>query len=464
MSLRSAALRASTALFTVATFGCSSASFDVAGGGDDTGAPPTDSADLDTSPSPDVGSDVIGSDGGSDSGTDGGSSDGGIDTNPILDASPDAIPIEAGTDAISPCSVLAAAAPDLYVDATSKKPSNGTSDCPFHTIREATELSWILLSTRTIHVVGGTSASVVAYNETGVVVVRNNIALVGPGVAARITGGGSCPVGSGNCIVEIEPGGAVDGFAVLPPTGFSGNAIVLNNGIVVAPAKIKNVQITGAPAGQGALVVKGASDIGPGMNLSTNGANGINVIGSGNVHIIGSSSGDNLFNTNANNGISIDVGATATLTIDAATTSGNSANGVRIANGSKHVISKLIANGNVNQGVVVYSGGSLAMHGSTLTGNKMGLVFIQSSSSTLDIGTSPDAGNNVFGGATAKNTLAGVCVSILHGMTFNGDSFTNCTPVSIFNAPCDGLTTYNDVVYSSSTGATASVSACAVGP
>ena len=65
----------------------------------------------------------------------------------------------------------------------------------------------------------------------------------------------------------------------------------------------------------------------------------------GNVHIIGSSSGDNLFNGNANYGINIDVGATATLTIDAATTSGNGFNGVRTANGSKHVINKLKSEG-----------------------------------------------------------------------------------------------------------------------
>ena len=70
-----------------------------------------------------------------------------------------------GADAAVVCGTLSATATDVYVDKSSAMPSVGTLACPFHTIKEGTDLAAV--AGRTIHVKGGSGSTAVTYTETG---------------------------------------------------------------------------------------------------------------------------------------------------------------------------------------------------------------------------------------------------------------------------------------------------------
>lgn len=370
-----------------------------------------------------------------------------------------------------PCT-LGASPIDVWVDGTSTKPSKGSIDCPFHTIREATVLPAPLVGSprRTIHVQGGTATGVaISYNESAAIEVKAGVTLLGAGPKlTRIQNGGACPTG-GTCVVLVDADAVFEGFTVSASTG--GSAVVTNVGL---PAPIvRDALATGASGGplggNFGLSVLGSAELGPGISVSNNTGIGVRAGGSGTLHV--ASGGENHFDANPGSGIAID--GLVTLVFDQGTASGDGV-GIRLANvgAVAHRIVGLTASGNASVGVVVIGGASLTLRGSTFTKNRVGLSFTQSSINGLDLGkgssggSAADPGGNVFGGVTSANTVAGVCVDLQRAAPAVGNAWSSCAPKQVTATTCDlaaGLA-YADVYLRLAAGASLDLGSCAAGP
>ncbi len=357
---------------------------------------------------------------------------------------------------------------DLYVDKASTLPSVGNAACPFHTVREATELAWTGTGTRTVRVKAAT------YTESGIVRVRARVALVGEGPSTtKLTGGSATsycsgpPVGSSTpCMVYVEAGASVDGFTVqFTASTTAGDGLVLGNEAGSAPI-VKNVTTTGAP--RMGIFTLGAAELGPNLHADKNGGSGVSSTGASvRVHVIGTT---NSFDGNA---FGFGVLGAAYLDFEGGSASNNSVHGLALSGptgSQKHNVKSLIAKGNAYVGVSVSSQASLTLRDSVVLKNGDGLRFYYGSTNKLDIGTATSAGNNVFNAPTSDANLhVGVCLSSAPGaglQAANGNKWTACPVVQTAIAACDGTGPARDAAYAPTTAGPSPLvtTGCTVGP
>jgi hypothetical protein len=382
---------------------------------------------------------------------------GAVEVAPPPDARDDSVvPSEGGPS----CVAATASSTDIYVDKSSLAAvANGSIDCPFRTILDALAfIGPVPLSKRTVHVKGGLVASPAIYNETAVVVVHPNVNLLGESpLTTRIAPpGGPCTGVSGNCMVVVQAGGILDGFTV--NANGPRNAIATTTG--AAPAVVRNTIATGATGdGNYGILVTGDAEIGPGINVVSNAKGGLLAWGTGTVHVVaGAGAATDHFDLNGQAGIEMTGGAV--LHFDGGICNNNVA-GVRFTGttAAMHVVKGLTAQNNTGVGVGVAAGNGVTIRHSTLLRNRFGLTFAYNSSGStvLDLGTSADAGNNVFGGATVAdhNVNAGVCVEGARG-TGATPAQTNrwsiLVPVQQPVGACDGGPAYADIWYHTGSG------------
>jgi hypothetical protein len=238
--------------------------------------------------------------------------------------------------------------------------------------------------------------------------------------------------------------------------------------------------VTASGAHGNGLLALGGAELGPNFSANGNGNGSSGGAGvespqnaSGVLHVIGKA---NAFDDNKGNGI--DMNGAAVLNFEGGEANRNF-QGLRLAGPSAgglsgHSIVALTAHGNIGPGgVVLYSGQTVKMRSSTLTGNSgVGLYYDYINGSTLDIGTAASPGANVFGGATAsdRNTVAGLrlCgVTMADQQPAAGDSWSACAPSQTF-VDCKATATgYSDILYGpmlASSGVPVNVTACTVGP
>jgi hypothetical protein len=322
------------------------------------------------------------------------------------------------------CGALAATAVDVYVDKASAKPSVGTTECPFHTIKEATDLAAV--SGRTIHVKGGTAATPANYAETGLVAVKNGVTLEGDGLATtKITNAAACAGGS-MCAVEVQNGGTIDGFTI---TG-TGNGIV--TGATDGIATVKNVLVTGAQDG---ILALGVAKLTGGVQLNGNMLNGLHAKASAARTVTISGTG-NEFDTNKGKGIFVE--GSSKLDATGGEAKNNEGGGIYItatvAAATPHLITGMTVTGNgtsaaAADGINVASTSSLKLRDSVMQSNTHhGVSFAYSTTNTLDIGA---GGNNTFSSMSdaKKNGAAGLCLNdsgATGSVNGNGNKWGDC--------------------------------------
>jgi len=354
------------------------------------------------------------------------------------------------------CGALSATATDVYVDKASTKPSVGTVDCPFKTIKEATDLAAV--SGRKIHVKGGGS-SLATYTESGSLRVKGGVTLVGDGTAStKIVAAGGC--GDGDCAVEVAAGGTVDGFAI----SSTGNGVVTLDG--GTDASVKNVLVT---AGGDGVLVLGPAALTGNVQANKNGKSGLHGKGSKTIKVTGTG---NEFNENEVNGIELE--GNARLQLTGGTANSNKSHGVHLKSTTpmsaegRHSISGLTASSNgrssagtviaTSNGVVLASTGSLTLRNTKmLTNSHHGLVVLIAAN-TIDIG----AGSNTFGvAATAtRNAHAGICLentAAAASIPASGNFWSTCPLVgaptqTAITESCSAYATQVDIAYKKAMG------------
>jgi hypothetical protein len=351
------------------------------------------------------------------------------------------------------CGTLAATAVDVFVDKASAKPSVGTTECPFHTVKEATDLAAV--SGRTIHVKGGTSAAPANYAETGALVVKTGVILEGDGLATtKITNAAACTGGS-NCAVEVQNGGTLDGFTI---TG-TGNGVVTGAGD--GAVTVRNVAVTGAQDG---ILALGMLNVTGEVQLNNNTLNGLHANATTGFRTVKITGTGNEFNSNMGSGILVE-GQTK---LDA--TGGNANNNkgggifllstVTVAN--QHLVTGFTIKSNgagaaaAGDGIRVAGTSSLKLRNTVLQANgHHGLAFTYSVSNALDIGPT---GGNSFSSATAaqKNGAAGICLQnsgATGSQDGNGNKWAACgviapvVPQTAITVECAAHTTQVEIAY-----------------
>ncbi len=446
-----------------------SGSFDVAAVPDDGGVDASDDATSDSSAATDTSTTDTGTGSPTDSAPqDGTSSDGiALDTRVV----------ESGTGVCPPANPA-----ELWVDQSSKT-GNGSSDCPFTTIRAAlTYAATLPVSQRTVRVRGaGAGGGLVKYVETGPVFIRNQMRLLGDGVEkVVITGGGACGTAV-NCVVAIEGGGILEG--VLVDGGGMRHAIVGGAMIDGSPPTIRNTSATGSVGENmaGILVTSGAN-LGPNVQSYSN---RVGVFGFGQDRLSVTGVG-NAFDRNAEHGILL-VGA-APMTFEGGSASENGINGIRIAppaaSSPVYYIGGLVAKKNLDAGVRVTSPtATLKIRSSVLLDNRIGLVFQYGANNVLDIGSTPSAGMNTFGvgGVGGNNNVrGGICLMGVRGPIEGlGNKWSSCGVLPIGGTgpssgqvygmtACDVIDNFRDIYWETSNTAITSnpvnTGTCTVGP
>ncbi len=455
---------------------------------DDTGTI-DDTSGFDTTPAPDTGRPDMGVD------SSVADADGGGDTT-TADATADATDVssadgsDAGSDAAEgggsdaadsgdaadvACAPLASGATDVYVDKSSTRASVGTTECPFHTILEASTLAAPATGSRAIHVKGGTGTTKVDYTETASIVVKNNVSLLGDGLAiTRILGGGACAEGTGNCTVLVLGGGSCDGFTV------GGSGMTTS---ATGKATVKNTLVT-ASSGDGIRAL-GNADFGPNIQSNVNAGNGLTISGSAKVHVIAGTGAINQFDSNTLDGIKIG-GTDSVLTFDGGSASSNHGDGLDTSNvpsaltTSAHTVTALVAklNGfdgttaNGHSGIVVGASAGLKLRTSVVLKNGgIGVFWTHSTAGTslLDIGSVTGFGGNSFGGPTTadQNAKAGICMVTPPSPTAaDGNKWSVCPPTqNEISSECNGTFTYADIAYKkAATTPVITTTSCTVGP
>ncbi|MBI2388782.1 MAG: DUF1565 domain-containing protein [Deltaproteobacteria bacterium] len=391
------------------------------------------------------------------------------DSVPIGDSAPtvdEGVPGESGTvDANAPCSVLAPAATVIYVDARNAREPVGTADCPFKSIREA--LSYVAgqpSAKRTIKVAGGTATAPLVYNETAGLVVKAATSIVGDGAErVTVTGGGACL--TAQCVFLMEGGSTIEGVTInggariglaMIPVAFSA---VTARRMVVTDSKgtgLSGVVVNG----------KGTVDLGPEFRSTRHTVAGLYVDEIFSVRVIAGGTIPNAFNENGG-GIVLSRGF---LNFEAGEVRGNAANGIAILSNVKSTISNLVAKDNGAAGVLVEGSASLKMRSSMLVKNRVGLVF-RYGTNELDLGTATDFGKNIFGGPSASNNKAAICLP--HARTEKspavGNKWLVCGPtfLPLATETCETLSGYQDIRYAPSVdgaGIPFDATGCDVGP
>lgn len=351
------------------------------------------------------------------------------------------------------CGTLAASAVDVYVDKGSSKPSVGTTDCPFHSIKEATDLAAV--SGRTIHVKGGTAAAPANYAETGAVVVKTGVILEGDGLTTtKITNAAACTGGS-NCAVEVQNGATLDGFTV---TG-TGNGIVTGAGD--GAATLRNLAVTGAQDG---ILALGMLNITGAVQANNNALAGLHANATTGFRTVKITGTGNEFNENMGQGILVE-GQTK-LDATGATASTNKGGGIYLQStvtvANEHLITGFTIKSNgsgaapAGDGIRVASTSSLKLRTTVLQQNgHNGLSFSFTTMNALDIGPS---GGNSFSSMTSgnKNGAAGICLQNSLGtgsVDANGNKWAACALVgaSVTQTPitveCSAHTGQVEVAY-----------------
>ena len=386
------------------------------------------------------------------------------DGNPPFD--PDATTNDTGgkTDADvrldGGCEAVGPDPTDVWVDAKATGPSQGTASCPYRTIAEALKaLKDLSLKPRTIHVRSGT------YREPNAIEVRAQVTLKGEGTRPVLRGGGSCG-SSTECVVLVQPGGVVDGVEVDAEGARS--AIVTGTGAGPVPPKVQRTHAFDAYAdgNAGVLVLQGAS-LGPDLDASGN-VNGVQIRGTALVELIGP---DTVVRDNK--GIGIDLQARAPLVVSGTKVLGN-VGGLRAAfdasaaAATKVTVRNAAFTDNGPFGISANGEVSLTLRNTVVTGNGVGVQASYGARNDFDFGQGEaDRGGNTFGGTTAKNTYAGICVVVTRSTSLPayGNRFSTCGPLTKIlaaTATCAGLEGYADIWFR---GATApATDACETGP
>ena len=373
------------------------------------------------------------------------------------------------------CDVLLSGATDLYVDQRFQGQSpTGTETCPFQTINAGVDRALQLGGTITIHVAGSTPA--LTYAEPDRVIVRPNITLAGDGEAfVHVSASGTCA--SDPCAVHVLPGGKLRGVTVLTPAT-NGNGILA--GPTVAPAVAPVVSHVAVVEVQGnGILAFGALELGPGVVASHNGTGtnsgcGVLIHGPGRLHVLAPNGHPNLFNANHLHGIDVLDGAE--LAFEGGETRDNLDDGIRLDPLSAqpplaHTVVSLTATGNTHNGLAAY-GGTLKLRASTLLQNGSdGLAFNYEATTSLDIGTPDEAGNNVFDGPTAatRNGRAGVFLCTVAGsdvqQAAEGDQWWTCPPTKgTANACNQASLPQSDIVIAAGGATVADPLTCGYGP
>ncbi len=190
-----------------------------------------------------------------------------------LDATVDAAP-DAAPDASScPLPDVVDADRHVYVDKTATAPGNGSLECPFETILQATAAATTppAGSALTIHVKG----SGTIYDEVAPVVIgaRTTLTssyppddLAAPGLVT-IRAQGHCT--GAKCVVEVTAG-TLDGLTVVAPNASSN----VHGVLAFAYPKIRNTTVVNA-TGSGIVVASGGAEVGPGVFSNGNAAQGL---------------------------------------------------------------------------------------------------------------------------------------------------------------------------------------------
>lgn len=421
---------------------CNGAGFDacVCTGGDagaDTAAPDADTGDPDTGVPPDTGT--------SDTGTSE-TSDGGVDPG---------------------CDGIADTATDVYVDGAATGAGKGGKTCPFKTIQAALSAPLKAGTKRTVWVAAG------EYAEAGLDLVAN-VTLRGAGKGKTVVKAmATCPETysggtSDRCVVYARANSGLSGLSLVGTVpGLSGDTLVSAKG---ASLTLADVEITGGNYG---FLCRGPVDA---VNLTMHGGGnrGIVATGSGTVRVRGAAPGESVFDGFANYP-AIKVSEFVDLRLDGVSFVKNTGPAVDVntdeSTGPRsHEILSTLFEGNCAtvspcDTVKVY-GGSLRVRGSTFRANKAaGLTFGASTEDKLDLGTTADNGNNVFGGVTTKNNN---CVAVeVRGSGASGsipafgNAWSMCPPPQNTSGSCSA---YSDIVYSGSGSAPLSTGLCSVGP
>jgi len=353
----------------------------------------------------------------------------------------------------------------VYVDQASLNASVGTQAWPFHSIREATTLTAPRRATlRTIHVAAGN------YNESGLVTVGDRVTLAGAGESLlTVTGGGACVFAATTCTVTVQGAGKLTGATVTSTTGYPVEIAPGANG-----ATIDHVTARGAP--QDGFYVRATATLSnvSALNNTRFGMTGRSITASPITITVTNGT----FKGNQMGGVSVD--RLASLTFTGGAVESNGLDGIDLGDSSlaagarQFTVSNLSVKSNLGYGIAVAGTGSLKLRGTTMLGNEAGLVFAQSAGNQLDVGTSADAGNNVFGGVSpGNNAREGLCIEqsgATGGQAAEGDTWSKCPPSSgkSPSSTCHGINTYVDVGYvpvSVTSGSpVAAPASCTVGP
>ncbi|MBL8717871.1 MAG: hypothetical protein JNL79_17970 [Myxococcales bacterium] len=358
---------------------------------------------------------------------------------------------------------------EILVDSNSVAATpNGTTACPYRTIRDALAVT-VAGTPRLVRVKGTPGGRV--YSETTSLVVKTGVTLVSEGLGnVVITGpGGSCAGAGATCMVQVNRGANLDGFVVQGSAASVTLVSISGAGAGgVGPATVKNTRATKAVGdGAFAFLVNDGAVLGPNVESLQNPAvAGLQIYGTSPVRVTGSNSrfNNNLWGINHEGGgsLTIEGGVTANL---------NARSGVRIftALGVMHTISALTAGGNAEAGLVVVGGSVTVRQSSFNAENKVGVVLNGAPGVVLDLGTAAAVGNNVFGttsGVGSRNKYAGVCVDGLTvELKIGGNRWTGCSPstATLAGSCADVPTEYKDILLRGASGGSVSTSPCTPG-
>ncbi len=414
MSLRSASL---LALLCLGPLACSSSSFEVAA------SSPTDDDAGEVGPSDDAGSDTSAP----------------SDTGGVVDA--------------GPCAPLSGNPTTIFVDGRTKRASIGSAECPTRTIREALAIVGTLpTGDHTIRIAGGAPSAPVVYDEAGLVLVKTRTKLEGDGAArVVITGGGPCGGAStASCVVALEGNAAIEGVTI--------DAKGPKVGLAVTPAAftasgLKDVTVTGSKGDTNpAVYVNGAGNVDlVDVRVTDNQGPGVHAASVFRLKVSSTLGGPrSTFDRNLV-GIHVDGGI---LELGGADARDNVTHGIAITSASAgtHALDDLNATGNGANGVLVEGGANLKLRRSKLVSNRVGLLFRFGLLNDLDLGTASDPGKNHFGGVSANNKYAGICLPVARAThaSAHDNLWAACGPTSLplsEGDTCNGLSGFQDVRY-----------------
>ncbi len=351
---------------------------------------------------------------------------------------------------------------DLYVDSTSTAAApTGAASCPFRTIREGLAGA-PAGGKRTVRVKGQVGGR--TYNETGALVVRDQVSLVSDGFGNVViqSDGGACAGAGPQCVLQVDRGGTLDGFNVIS-TKAGVTLISLSATGGAGGATVRNVKASGATEGAFAILVNNGATIGPQVESTLNvKAAGLQIYGAGAVRIQGAG---NRFDFNLV-GIAHE-GGSGLVIADGATANKNARSGVRIATAPAIVnnLNGLSATGNGDAGLEVHAGSLVLRNAILNVGNRVGAIISAGPGVTLDLGQLSSAGKNIFATAFVKNLQAGICFNAA-AVTINahGNKWNQCSPapstLSISGTCADNVSGYADIVFRSPGSYTISTEPC----